>query len=163
MNPIFFRFYFAFFKDDPVGQLSFIPEQTPDTIPWRNENSKNKLNIYPYGIFEREAYRIVCTIRHRSDVNQPLNIVIQYFQCSIDNCLSNLIDKTCQSSSNQYSISTTSNRINDYQTQFISTISHTLNDPMTGYQYLCCYKENNLITIPKAITILSSKIILKYS
>ncbi|CAF0830837.1 unnamed protein product [Adineta steineri] len=140
---------------NPVGQLSFVPEQIPHTIPWRNENSNNKVNIYPYGVFERESYRIACTIRHRSDINRPLNIFIKYSQCSIDNCLSNLIDQTCQMTSNQNILSITSNRINDYQTQFISSTSQTIDNPTIGYQYLCCYEQNGLINIAKAITILS--------
>jgi len=148
-------YFLFFFKGNPVGQLSFISEQTPDVIPWRHEYYKNKLNVYPYGIFENESYRIVCTIRHRSDINRPLNIFIQYSQCSFDTCLSNLIDKKCQTLSNQQLISTTSNRINDYQTQFISTNSHTLDNPSIGHQYLCCYEQMGLIAIAKAITILS--------
>ncbi|CAF4377532.1 unnamed protein product, partial [Adineta steineri] len=140
---------------NPVGQLSFVPEQIPHNIPWRNENSNNKVNIYPYGVFERESYRVACTIRHRSDINRPLNIFIKYSQCSIDNCLSNLIDQTCQMTSNQNILSITSNRINDFQTQFISSTSQTIENPTIGYQYLCCYEQNGLINIAKAITILS--------
>jgi hypothetical protein len=152
-----FLFYFDF-TGNPVGELLFISEEIPYSIPWRNENSKNQINIYPYGIHERESYRIVCTIRHRSDLKQPLNIFIQYYQCSIDNCLSNLLDKTCRAPSNQHTISTTSTRINDFQTQFVSTDSHQLNNPSIGHQYLCCYKQNGLINLAKAITILSRKI-----
>jgi len=150
-------------KGNPVGELSFIPEQIPVSIPWRNENFKDKLNIYSYGIFQRESYNIVCTIHHRSDLKQSLNIFIQYYPCSIGNCLSNLHDKTCRtSSSDQHSISTTSNRINNFQTQLISMNPHKLDNPAIGHQYLCCYKQNGLITIAKAITILSSKIKLNF-
>jgi hypothetical protein len=117
------------------------------------------MHIYPYGIFEHESYRIACTILHRSDIKQPLNIFIQYLQCSIDNCLSNIIDKTCQTSS---LISTTSNRVNPFQTQFISTESHILHYPSIGHQYICCYEQNDLITIAKAITTLSSKVKFKF-
>ncbi|CAF4341318.1 unnamed protein product, partial [Rotaria sp. Silwood2] len=136
----------------PIGQLSFISEQTPFSISWRNEN---KLNIYSYGIFQNESYRIVCTIRHRSDIKGPLNIFIQYSKCLIDNCLSNLIYETCQISSNKNLISTISNHINNYQTQFISSNFHLLNNPSIGHNYLCCYEQNGLISIAKATTVLS--------
>ena len=86
---------------NPVGQFSFISNQIPDSIPWRDEDYKTKLNIYPYGIYERESYRIVCTVRHRSDIEQPLNVFIQHIECSIDNCLSDIIDKTCRSTTGQ--------------------------------------------------------------
>ncbi|CAF4523047.1 unnamed protein product [Rotaria sp. Silwood1] len=137
---------------NPIGQFSFIPEQIPFSIPWRNEN---KLNIYSYGIFPNESYRMVCTIRHRSDIKRPLNIFIQYSKCLIDNCLSSLIYDTCQISSNKNLISSTSNHINNYQTQFISSNSHTLDNPSIGHNYLCCYKQNGLVSVAKAITVLS--------
>jgi hypothetical protein len=149
-------------KGNPVGELSFVPEQILYSIPWRNENLKNKINIYSYGIFQRESYRVVCTVRHHSDLKQPLNVFIQFYQCSVDNCLSNLQDKKCRTSSNENLISTTSNRITDFQTQFVSNNSYKLDDPSIGHQYLCCYQQNGLINIAKGITILSSNIKLNF-
>jgi hypothetical protein len=146
-------------KGNPVGELSFIPEQIPFSIPWRNENLKNKINIYSYGIYRNESYRIVCTIQHHSNLKKSLNVFIQYYQCSIDNCLSNLHNKICR---NENLITTTSNRINNFQTQIVSINSHKLNNPSIGHQYLCCYKQNNLINIAKAITILSRKMKLNF-
>ncbi len=146
-------------KGNPIGELSFISEQIPFSIPWRNEYTKNKINIYSYGIFQQESYRIVCTVHHHSNLKQSLNVFIQYYQCSIDTCLSNLHDKICR---NENILSTTSTRINNYQTQFVSVNSHKLDNPSIGYQYLCCYKEKNLINIAKAITILSRKIKIKF-
>lgn len=143
------------FIGNPVGQFAFIPEQNISSIPWRDEEFENKLKIYSYGIFERESYRVACTVRHQSGSKYPLNVFIQYYKCSMDNCLSDLISKTCKKSTNQYLLTAKPNRINKYQTQFISSYSHTLNDPSTGHQYLCCYKQNGLATVAKAISILS--------
>ncbi|CAF3375104.1 unnamed protein product [Rotaria socialis] len=137
---------------DPVGQFSFTTEQEFSAIPWRDETN---LRIYSYGVSEYDSYRIVCTIRHRSDIKQPLNVYIQYSTCSIDDCLSNLIDKTCQISSRTTLMKTISNPINNYQTQFVSNHSHKLTASSIGHQYLCCYQENGLINIAKGITILS--------
>ncbi|CAF1023509.1 unnamed protein product [Adineta ricciae] len=140
---------------DPVGQFAFVPEQKTETISWRDENHKDKINIYPYGVSQREPYRVVCTIRHRADINRPLRVSLHYSQCSLDACLASLIRKTCQTSSDQQLISTTSNRITDYETQFISSASHALHDPSIGHQYLCCYEQNGLVSIAKGITILA--------
>jgi hypothetical protein len=140
-----------------VGEFTFIPNQIPHSIPWRNDQSK----IYSYGIHPRERYRILCNVRHRSEKKQSLNVFIQYYQCSIDSCLSDLLDKACRSSSDQNSISTIAHRIDKFQTQFVSSDSHKLDNPLMGHQYLCCYQQNGLINIAKAITILSRKIKIK--
>jgi len=141
---------------NPVGQISFISNQIPDTIPWRDEDYKTKLNIYPYGIYERESYRIVCTVRHRSDIEQPLNVFIQHTECSIENCLSDIIDKTCRSTIGQRLSITNANRINNFQTQFISSDSQILNDPSIGHQYICCYEQNGFFILAKALTALAN-------
>jgi hypothetical protein len=142
---------------NPVGQLSFIPNQIPHQIPWRDENSKNELNVYPYGIKERESYRVACTVRHRADIEQPFNVFIQHIPCSIDNCLSDIIDKTCRTLSNERLSLTKANRINNYQTQFVSVDSQTIDDPSTGHQYICCYEQNNFIPLAKGLTALARK------
>ena len=151
--------FFCFRQGNPLGQFSFVSEQILSPSLWRNEDYRNRLTVYPYGVFKNESYHIVCTIRHPSDIQRPLNVFIQYSQCSIDHCLSNIIDKTCRLSSNEHVISTTSNRMNNYQTQFVSKKSHLLHDPSIGHQYLCCYEQNGLINMAKAITILSRKTI----
>ena len=149
---------FLFLKGDPVAQLSFVSEQIPSVIPWRDENYIPKRpNIYPYGVFTNESYQINCTIRHRADIERPLNMYIQYFQCPINNCLSNLIHKPCLPQSDPNTINTTSIEKSDFETQLISTISHKLNNSNIGHQYLCCYEQDPLINIAKGITILSSK------
>ncbi len=143
---------------NPVGQFSFVPNQIPRIIPWRDEDYKNKLNIYAYGIYERESYRVVCTIRHRADIDQSLNVFIQHTECSVDNCLSDIIDKTCQSPGSQRLPITKANRINNFQTQFISIESQVVDDPSIGHQYICCYEQNGLIILAKALTALARKI-----
>jgi hypothetical protein len=115
------------------------------------------LNIYSYGIHRDESYRILCNVHHRSDQKQSLNVFIQYYQCSIDNCLSDLIDKSCRSS-NRNSIKTNAHQIDKFQTQFVSYDSYRIDNPLIGHQYLCCYQKNGLINIAKAITVLSRKI-----
>ncbi len=143
---------------NPVGQFSFISNQISDNIiPWRDEDYTTKLNIYSYGIYERESYRVVCTIRHRSDIKQPLNVFIQHIECSIENCLSDIIDKTCRSSTGQHLSITKANRINDFQTQFVSSDSQILDDPSIGHQYICCYEENGVLILAKALTALARK------
>ena len=142
---------------DPVGQLAFVSNQIPRQIPWRAEDSKNKPNIYPYGIKEQQPYRAACTVRHRSDIGQPLNVFIQHVQCSIDNCLSEIIDSACQSTTGERLPLSQPTRINNYQTQFISSDSHTLDNAMTGHQYICCYEKNGLAVLAKAVTVLARK------
>jgi hypothetical protein len=113
------------------------------------------MNIYSYGIFEGESYRVVCTVHHRSDIEQPLNVSIQHIQCSMDNCLSDIIDNTCRSTTGQRLPMAKSNRISDYYTQFSSSDSQILDDPSIGHQYLCCYEKSGLIVLAKALTALA--------
>ena len=54
-------------------------------------------------------------------------------------------------------INNKSNRINNFQTQFISSDSQILNDPSIGHQYICCYEQNGFIILAKALTALASK------
>jgi hypothetical protein len=140
---------------NPVGQFAFLTNQIPDDIPWRDEDYKTKLNIYPYGIYERESYRVVCTIRHRADIEQPLNVFIQRTECSIDNCLSDIIDQTCRSTTGQRLSITKSNLINNFRTQFINSDSQIINDPSTGHRYICCYEKNGLFILAKAVAVLA--------
>jgi hypothetical protein len=141
---------------NPVGQLSFISNEIPSSIPWREENYKNNLNIYSYGINERESYRTACTIRHRADIEQTFNVFIQHIQCPIDNCLSDIIDKSCQTSSyNQRLSITKANRIDNYKTQFVSIDSQIIDDPSIGHQYICCYEQNGFIPLAKGLTALA--------
>ncbi len=142
---------------NPVGQIAFVPNQIPHRIPWRAEDFKSKVNIYPYGIYENESYRVVCTIRHRSDIEKPLNIFIQQIPCSIDNCLLDIIVNTCQSTTGQRLAMTQPTRISGYQTQFASSDSQILSDPSIGHQYLCCYEKDGLIVLAKALTALARK------
>ncbi|CAF4132619.1 unnamed protein product [Rotaria sordida] len=140
---------------NPVGQFSFISNDIPRIIPWRDEYEKNKLNIYSYGIYERESYRIVCTVRHRADIARPLNVFIHDIQCSIENCLSDIIDRTCKSSSNPRLLLTKANRINNFQTEFVSIESQIIDNPSIGHQYICCYEQNGLIMLAKSLTALA--------
>jgi len=142
---------------NPVGQLSFIPNQNSHISSWRDEDYKTKLNIYSYGIYPYESYHVICTIRHRSDIEQPLNVFIQRIECSIDNCLSDIIDKSCRLTTGQRLSITKENRINDFQTQFVSSDSQILDDPSIGHQYICCYEENGLLILAKALTALARK------
>lgn len=142
------------FEGDPVAQVSFVSEETPPSIPWRDENN---LNIYSYGFSNNKSYNAVCTVRHRSDVKRPLNVFIQYYQCSVDDCLLDLMNKVCQTSSNRGLRKSISTSISNYQSDFINNASYTLNNPSTGYQYLCCYRQNGLITLAKGVTVLSRK------
>lgn len=137
---------------DPVGQISFTPVETPRTIFWRDENSKSKNNIHSYGIYENESYRVACTIRHRANINRPLKVFLKYVQCSVDNCLSDLIDQTCQSSVGQRLSITEMNRINNFQTQFISSEIQKFDDPSIGHQYICCYDDQSKVTLAKGLT-----------
>lgn len=140
---------------NPVGQLSFISNETSNIIPWRDEDYKTTLNIYSYGIYEGESYTIGCTVRHRSDIQQPLNVFIQYLQCPIDNCLSDIIDKSCRSTAAQRLSITPGKRINNYQTLFVSSQSQILVDPAIGHQYICCYEHNGLSILAKGLTALA--------
>ena len=137
--------------------MAFVSGQGVSDLPWRDENFKDKANVYPYGIAEKEPYRVACTIRHRVDIQQPLTVFIQYFSCPIETCLSTLIDRTCQRSLSQKSLKTTSKQINNFQTQLTSVESQQLDDPAVGYQYLCCYEQKGLISIAKAMAVVSSK------
>ena len=145
----------SIFEGNPTGQISFTSNDVTQSLPWRHEHFQNTSSIYPYGILERESYRVVCHIRHRSDVQQPLKAFVQYHPCSVDTCLSEIINRVCQRGPNSQSLATTSQRVNDFQTQLISTASHQLESPSVGHQYLCCYEQNGLIAIAKALTILS--------
>lgn len=151
---------FAIFvlSGSPVGQMSFVTEQGLSDLPWRDENFNDKMRIYPYGIAGKESYLAACTIRHRADTQQPLNVVIQRYSCPMESCLSTLIDQRCQRSFSQNSLRATSKRISDFQTQLISAEPQQLDDPSLGYQYLCCYEQGSLISIAKAMTVVSSKI-----
>lgn len=141
----------------PDGQVSFVPNQVPRVIPWRPKTSDNRLNIYAEGMKERQSYRVVCSIRHRADISQPLNVFIQHIECSVDTCLSDVIDKTCRSPTSQRLSIGKANLINSYQTQFVSTDPQTLDDPSIGKQYVCCYEHNGLTVLAKALTVLARK------
>ncbi|CAF1076010.1 unnamed protein product [Rotaria sp. Silwood1] len=140
---------------NPIGQLSFLSNDIKSTIPWRDQYNKNKLNIDSYGIYERESYQIVCTVCHRADIVRPLNVFIHDIQCSIDNCLSDIIDKTCRSSSNPRVLHTTVKNIDSFTTQFISSESEIINDPSIGHQYVCCYEQTGSIMLAKSLTALA--------
>lgn len=141
----------------PVGQFAFIPNEIPRIIPWRDEQYKDKLNIYSYGTYKDESYRVVCTVRHRADIEQPLKVFIHNIPCSVDNCLSNFIDRGCPSSSSTTSMMTTATRLNKFQTQFVSTESKIIDNPLTAHQYICCYEQNGLTTLAKSVTALARK------
>ena len=145
------------FEGNPTGQISFTSNDVTQPLPWRHEHSQNTSSIYPYGVLERESYRVVCNIRHRSNVQQPLNAFLQYYPCSVDTGLSEIINRVCQRGPNSQTLATTSQRVNDFQTQLTSTASHQLESPSVGRQYLCCYEQNGLVAIAKALTILSRK------
>ncbi|CAF0895692.1 unnamed protein product [Adineta ricciae] len=140
---------------NPVGQLAFVPIEIPRYVSWRDENFKDKSNIYAYGIYENEPYRVVCTIRHRADIERSLNVFIQHTECTMEHCLSDIIDKTCQSSSNQRLPTSKATRINDFQTQFVSIESQTIHDPLIAHQYICCYEQKGLVQLAKALTVLA--------
>ncbi|CAF3221282.1 unnamed protein product [Rotaria socialis] len=140
---------------NPVGQFSFMSNDIQRTMPWRDEYDKDKINIHTYGIYESELYRVVCTVRHRADIQQPLKVFIHDVQCAVDHCLSDIIDKTCQVSPNLRVLSTGSNRITSFQTQFVSTDAQIIDDPSIGHQYICCYEQNGLVLIAKSLTALA--------
>lgn len=140
-------------KGNPIGEFSFIPEQIPHVIPWRYENSK----IYAYGISQRESYRVVCNVRHRTDQKRSLDVFIEYHSCSVDDCLIDLADKRCRALNNRNTMSVTTHRTEKFQSQFVSSNSHRLENPSMGYQYLCCYEQNGFVSVAKAITVLSRK------
>ena len=140
---------------NPVGQIAFVPNQIAHVIPWRGENQKDRLNIHALGIREKESYRIVCNIRHRADVEQPLNVFIKHLECSVDYCLSDVIDKSCGSSQTDQLPISRGTRINAFQTQFVSVDSHVLDDPKIGRQYICCYESKGAIVLAKALTALA--------
>ena len=143
---------------DPVGQLSFTPDQIPRAVPWRHENYKNRFNVHASGVFERESFRIVCSIRHRADIGLPLNVFIHQSECSVDTCLADVIEKTCRSSSSssgQRLPISQGTRINAFQTQFVSINSQIVNDPAVGRQYLCCYEQREPVALAKGLTALA--------
>jgi hypothetical protein len=142
---------------NPVGQFAFVPDQIPRYIPWRDENYKNKLNIYAYGIYERESYRVVCTVRHRADIERSMNVYIHHLECNMDNCLSDIIDQTCQRSFGQRLSTSKATRINDFETQFASLESQKILDPATGHQYVCCYEQKGSVELAKALTALARR------
>lgn len=146
---------------DPVGQISFTSKETPSSVFWRDENYKSKNNIYSYGIFDKESYRVACTIRHRADVKRPLNVFLKYIQCSVDNCLSDLTDQTCQSSVGQRLSLTELTRTNSFQTQFISSEFQTFDDPSIGHQYICCYNDRSSVTLAKGLTAVAREIFIR--
>ena len=151
-------FAIFFLSGNPVGQMSFVTEQGLSDLSWRDENFNDKMRIYPYGITGKESYRAACTIRHRADTPQPLNVVIQRYSCPMESCLSTLVDQRCQRSFSQNSLRATPKRVSDFQTQLIGAESQQLDDPSFGYQYLCCYEQGGLISIAKAMTVVSSKL-----
>lgn len=140
---------------NPVGQLSFISTDIPRYIPWRDDYDKDKINIHTYGIYEGESYRVVCTIRHRADVEKPLRVSIHNVECSVDQCLSDIFDKTCQSLTNSHLLNTQSTRVTKFQTQFVSTDSQIINEPSTGHQYVCCYVQSGVVLLAKSLTALA--------
>lgn len=144
---------YSFYQGNPIAEITFIPNQIPHSIPWRNDQS----TVYASGIHPAESYRILCNVRHRSDKKQPINVFIQFYQCSIGNCLSNLVDKQCQSP-DRNKIETTEHRIDKFQTQFVSADSRRIENPSMGHQYLCCYEQNGLMNVAKAIAVPSRKI-----
>jgi len=148
---------FCFHSGHPVGQLAFPGAKSSSSLSWRDENP---MNIYSHGISPQEQYKLACIIHHSSDLKQALDVTIRSFRCSIDNCLSDLSMKTCQSRSDDSSVGTTSTRASPFQTQFISKDSYIINDPSIGRQYICCYRQNGqLNTLAKAIVVSSSRII----
>jgi hypothetical protein len=84
-------------------------------------------------------------------------VFIQHAECSIDNCLSDIISKTCRSSSSRRLPTTNANRINNFQTQFVSIDPQTITDPSVGHQYICCYDQTNSIVLAQALTALARK------
>lgn len=118
---------------------------------------KKPFNIHPYGIPLNTRYRISCNMRHRSDMKQPLEVSIHHFNCTVDTCLTNMIDKTCQRTRNLWPIPTVYKSINSYQTNWMSVESYRLHDPSMGHQFLCCYRDTTMTTVAKAIAVASSK------
>ena len=70
----------------------------------------------------------------------------------MDNCLSDLIDQSCQSSVGQRLSITEMKRINNFQTQFISNEIQKFDDPSIGHQYVCCYDDKSSVTLAKGLT-----------
>jgi len=70
----------------------------------------------------------------------------------VDNCLSDLIDQSCQSSVGQRLSITEMKRINNFQTQFISNEIQKFDDPSIGHQYVCCYDDKSSVTLAKGLT-----------
>ncbi|CAF4790294.1 unnamed protein product, partial [Rotaria magnacalcarata] len=60
-------------------------------------------------------------------------------------------------SSNSRVLTTGSNRITSFQTQFVSTDAQIIDDPSIGHQYICCYEQNGLVLIAKSLTALARK------
>ena len=143
-------------SEDPVGQLSFISADGSTSIEWRDKNAQQKHRIYTYGVLADETYRVVCNVQHHSNNSRPMRITVQYFSCSVYNCLSKFVDRSCQGTSKNHMISTRKNPVNQYQTQWITVDTHRLIDSSIGYLYLCCDENNPSIVINRAITVLSS-------
>ena len=140
-------------RHNTVGEITFIPMQIPRSIPWRNDESI----VYSSGIRPGESYRILCNVRHRANRNQPISVFIQHYQCPIANCLSDLLDKQCQSP-DRNTIKTTKDRVDDQQIQVVSSGSHQIDNPAMGHQYLCCDQKNGFTNLAKAIAVQSRKI-----
>ena len=142
---------------NPVGQFAFLPSEIPRSIPWRDDDLKNKQNLYAYGVYDNEAFRVACTVRHRSDVGQPLKVFIHHIECRVENCLENIIDNACQSTTAQRLPMASANRINNYQTQFVSTNTQFLDESTLGHQYICCYEQNAPLVLAKGLTAIARK------
>ncbi|CAF0763540.1 unnamed protein product, partial [Didymodactylos carnosus] len=127
---------------DPVAYFSFIPEQIPHSLKWRDDFRNEK--IYPYGVFENEIYRVMCSVHHRSDTEKPLNVFILKRTCLLDDCLHNLIDtKSCGDTRKGWTkMNVDSYALDKFRTQFTSIERETVTDPDVGHQYLCCYKNS---------------------
>ena len=144
---------------NPVGQISFGLGDSSSTNSWRNEDYKSRLNIYALGILEKQSYHVVCTIRHRADIKQPLNVFIQRAECPVESCLSDVIDRTCRSTTNIRLSTNPGININKFQTEFVSAESYTIDDYNVGNQYLCCYEKDGEVILAKALAALARKII----
>ncbi|CAF1308987.1 unnamed protein product, partial [Didymodactylos carnosus] len=138
---------------DPLAYFSFVPEQIPHGLKWRNNFHNEK--IYSYGIYENEIYRVMCSVHHQSDIGKPLDVYILKRICIFDDCLYNLIDITsCDNRRNNW-IKMTVNiyEIDKFRTQFTSLERETITDYDMGHQYLCCYKHS---LMSKGVTVMAN-------
>lgn len=143
---------------NPVGQISFNSDKNVDSQTWRNEEQKSRINIYSYGIFEQERYSAVCNVRHRADVQQPLNVSMQFVQCPIEKCLSDIIEGTCRSPSTDRIPLQLTRYVSKFQTEFITEQKFTIADLNNGHAFICCYEGEGNTILAKGITALARKL-----